>query len=94
MTNQTAIQWIMETQNLTEREALQQIAFDHFLPSVVVFVVVWILLTLIVGFSTVKKDRDKFWGIFILTFVIAGIILFFTFAFPVIPQLVAKLGFT
>ena len=42
-------------------------------------------------FVIVNKEKGNFYAIFVFTWVIAGILLFLTFWFPIIPQVISNI---
>lgn len=62
-----------------------------FQPSIIAYFLIQLIITSILGLILVKKDFEKFWMIFIFTFLIGGIVLFFTFFFPILPQFLEKI---
>ncbi len=71
----------------TNSEFIKVASSQIFLKSVVVYWVFQLILTLVIGLALVEKNKGKFWAIFILTQLVGGIILFFTFVFPILPNI-------
>ena len=74
----------------TESEIVTHLSNKIFLPSIATYWVFQFLITMIIGYTMIKKDKGKFLAIFILTQLIGAIILFFIFIYPIIPQMLDK----
>lgn len=59
---------------------------EAYLPSFLIFWVGTLLLILIIGLATIKKDFAKFFAIFIIPLLLGLLILIFTFVIPLIPK--------
>ena len=76
--------------NIDSIDIIQYTSYQLFLPSVLVYWLSQFFLTMIIGMILVRKDKENFWAIFILTQLASLIILFFIFVYPVIPNLLSN----
>ena len=90
MINQTIIQETLKTFD-TLSDSIKYLSTELFLPSIIFYWFFQFLLILIIGLATVKKNKEKFWAIFVITQLVGGILLFLIFVFPVIPQMLNKI---
>ena len=78
--------------NLTnEKEIMTYISNNLYLPSIAFYWIFQFILTMIVGYASVKEDKGKFFAIFIFTQLIGAVILFFIFVYPIIPQFIGRI---
>ena len=87
MINQTLIQETLKTFD-TVSDSIKYLSSEIFLSSIIFYWFFQFLLILIIGLATIKKNREKFWSIFVITQLTGLILLFLIFIFPVIPQLI------
>jgi len=79
-------------QNITqEKELYVYVAEQLFNSSVIVVFVATLFIMLILGWLLVSRDKANFYAIFVLSALIYGILLFFTFWFPIIPQAIESI---
>ena len=79
--------------NSTIVENLINSTSNIYLPSMIFYFIFQFLLTMLVGTIFIREDKANFWAVFIFTQLIGVIILFFIFIFPIIPQILDKIGF-
>lgn len=84
-------QIIEKVTGITSTSDLITAQADVFKTSIIVYFIIQFLITSLLGIILVRKDIEKFWVIFILTQLIGGILLFFTFWLPILPQLLDKM---
>jgi len=72
-------------------EYISHMSSNIFLPSIIFYWIFQFLIILILGNIFVKKDKANFFSIFVFIQLIGAIILFFTFIYPVFPDLLGKL---
>ncbi len=86
--NETKI--IAEGINLIGRDFITHFSFQLFVPTIIFVWIIQFLITLILGMFCVKDDVGRFLAIFVLVQLFSGILLFFSFIYPVIPQMLAN----
>jgi len=62
-----------------------------FLASIGAVFIIYVSLQLLFAMIFLKQDRGGFYAIFVLTTLILGIMLFFTFGYPIIPDVIDKI---
>ena len=59
--------------------------------SSIIFIFLFVLLIMLfMGMFIINRDKANFYAIFVLSWLIAGILLFFTFWYPIVPQFMSK----
>lgn len=77
--------------NITSSEQLYSYVADKlFVPSVTTIFTIFLLLMLVLGLFIVDRNKGNYYAIFILSILVLGIMLFFTFWFPLIPLVIDK----
>jgi len=76
----------------SETDILRQLA-TYFLPSIIFYWIFVFLIMLFMGYALIKtkEGRANFFAVFIFVHILSAVILFLTFVFPVIPQLLNKI---
>jgi len=78
-------------QNITTNSELYTYtARELFTDSVFLIFGVFLLIMMILGGILIQRDRATFYAVFILSTLILGILLFFTFGLPIIPEMLEK----
>ena len=83
--------FITGVQNITsESELITYVSHEIFMTTIIVVFTAFLLLMMLLGAIIITKDKANFYVVFIFSTLILGIMLFFTFYFPIFPQLIDK----